>query len=71
MIAVRRDVGARRFAVHTGLPAGQRSLFSWAEFLTERPEEPKRGRRNEAPTLSLFKWALDREREGELAPVGA
>ena len=48
----------------------QRSLFSWAEFLADTSEEPlpPRGRRrNEAPTLSLFEWARDREREGALA----
>ena len=48
----------------------QRSLFSWAEFLADTSEEPlpPRGRRrHEAPTLSLFEWALDREREGVLA----
>ena len=48
----------------------QRSLFSWAEFLADTPEEPPppRGRRrHEAATLSLFEWARDREREGALA----
>ena len=47
----------------------QRSLFSWAEFLAGEPDEPERPRgrrRHEAPTLSLFEWALDREQEGEL-----
>ena len=47
----------------------QRSLFSWAEFLADTPEEapPPRGRRrHEAPTRSLFEWALNREREGAL-----
>ena len=50
----------------------QRSLFSWAEFMADEPEErlPPRGRRHdEAPTLSLFEWALEREQEGAL--VGA
>ena len=47
----------------------QRSLFSWAEFMAEEPAERKRRRQDEAPTLSLFEWALDREREGEM--VGA
>ncbi len=47
----------------------QRSLFSWAEFLADTPEEPlpPRGRRDEAPTLSLFEWALEREQEGALS----
>ena len=45
-------------------PGPQRSLFSWAEFMAG---EPKRPRRREAPTLSLFEWALGQEREGALA----
>ena len=57
------DVGDRR---DTG--ERQRSLFSWAEFMVEEPVKP-RHRRDEAPTLSLFEWALEREREAE--PAGA
>ena len=64
----------------TGLPVGgnaedetperQRSLFSWAEFLAEEPAEPTRRSRRPAPaSISLFEWALEREREAE--PVGA
>ena len=46
----------------------QRTLFSWAEFMADEQEEPpKRGRRDEAPTLSLFEWALEQEQEGTLA----
>ena len=45
----------------------QQSLFSWAEFMAE-PVKPK-GRKAQAPSLSLFEWAVEREREGE--PVGA
>ena len=47
----------------------QRTLFSWAEFMAEEQVEPRRRRRDEAPTLSLFEWALGREQDGEL--VGA
>ena len=47
-------------------PETQRSLFLWEEFLAKDREEPKRRHRNEAPTLSLFEWALEREREGGL-----
>ena len=48
--------------------APQRSLFSWAEFLAGEPDEPPtRPRRGDAPTLSLFEWALEREQEGALA----
>ena len=47
----------------------QQSLFSWAEFLAEEPVKPQRGRKREAPTLSLFEWALSAEQEGAL--VGA
>ena len=32
-----------------------------AEFMAGEPEEPRRTRRDEAPTLSLFEWALERE----------
>ena len=50
-------------------PEPRRSLFSWAEFLADTPEEevPPRGRRrDEAPTLSLFEWALEREQQGKV-----
>ena len=46
----------------------QRSLFSWAEFMAGETLEPEpRRRRHEAPTLSLFEWAMEREQEGALA----
>ena len=45
----------------------QQSLFSWAEFMAE-PVKPK-GRKAQAPSLSLFEWAVEQEREAE--PVGA
>ncbi|MXW24863.1 MAG: SWF/SNF helicase family protein [Dehalococcoidia bacterium] len=49
-------------------PEPQRTLFSWAEFMAGEPDEPpKRKRRDEAPTLSLFEWALEQEQEGALA----
>ncbi len=48
-------------------PERQRTLFSWAEFMAgESDEPPKPRRRDEAPTLSLFEWALEREQEGVL-----
>ena len=53
--------------------APQRSLFSWVEFLADTPDEPPppRGRRShEAPTLSLFQWALEQEQEGALVSAG-
>ena len=46
----------------------QQSLFSWAEFMAEEPVKPKR-RKAQAPSLSLFEWAVEQEREEE--PVGA
>ena len=46
----------------------QQSLFSWAEFMAEEPVKP-RGRKTQAPSLSLFAWAVEQEREEE--PVGA
>ena len=51
-------------------PEPQRSLCSWAEFLAQESPEPKPRRRREAPTLSLFEWALNREREESLAAAG-
>ncbi len=51
-------------------PERQRSLFSWAEFMAEEPAEPKRRGRRPAPaSISLFEWAVEREREAE--PAGA
>ena len=46
----------------------QQSLFSWAEFMAEEPVKPKR-RKAQAPSLSLFEWAVEQEQEAE--PVGA
>ena len=46
----------------------QQTLFSWAEFMTEEPVKPK-GRKAQAPSLSLFEWAVEQERDAE--PVGA
>ncbi len=45
----------------------QKTLFSWAELMAE-PVKPK-CRKAYAPSLSLFEWAVEREREAE--PVGA
>ena len=70
--AAPEPVAAEVVAVEAGAddaPEPQRTLFSWAEFMAEDQVEPRRRRRDEAPTLSLFEWALDREREEEL--VGA
>ena len=46
----------------------QQSLFSWAEFMAEEPVKPKR-HKTQAPSLSLFEWAVEQEQEAE--PVGA
>ena len=58
---------------HDDADERQRTLFSWAEFMAAEPDEPERsrGRREEAPTLSLFEWALEREQEGALAGAGS
>ena len=53
---------------HEEAPEPQQSLFSWAEFMAEEPVKP-RGRKTQAPSLSLFAWAVEQEREEE--PVGA
>ena len=51
--------------------AEQQSLFSWAEFLAEQPDEPKpRGRSARPAGPSLFDWALEREQEAGLAAAG-
>ena len=50
-------------------PEPQQSLFSWAEFMAEEPVKPKGSRKAQAPSLSLFEWAVERELEEE--PVGA
>ena len=37
----------------------QQSLFSWAEFMAEKPQKPKRRKRKSQPaTISMFEWAL-------------
>ena len=49
-------------------PERQRSLFSWAEFMAEEPAKPeRRSRRPEPASISLFEWALEREREAQPA----
>ena len=51
-------------------PEPQQSLFSWAEFMAEEPVKPRgRGGKTQAPSLSLFAWAVEQEQEEE--PVGA
>ena len=55
---------------HEEAPEPQQSLFSWAEFMAEEPVKPRgRGGKTQAPSLSLFEWAVEQEREEE--PVGA
>ena len=58
-------------AVTTVRKNSSRSLFSWAEFLADQPDEPKPRGRNQRPTgPSLFDWALEREQEAGLAAAG-
>ncbi len=67
-VIVEAGVGAEPVAGSEDAPERQRTLFSWAEFMAGEPDEPpKRQRRDEAPTLSLFEWALEQEQEGALA----
>ena len=55
---------------HDEAPEPQQSLVSWAEFMAEEPVKPRgRGGKTQAPSLSLFEWAVEQEREEE--PVGA
>ena len=62
-------VGADADDPRDDAPERQRSLFSWAEFVADGKVGP-RGRRDEAPMLSLFEWALERERESVPAGEG-
>ncbi len=56
---------------HHGSSETLQSLFSWAEFLTEPDEQPKRGSRRSAQSgPSLFDWALEREQEAGLVAAG-
>ena len=42
----------------------QRSLFSWAEFMAAEPVKPKgRGRKPQPAIMSMFEWAMEREKE--------
>ena len=50
----------------------QQSLFSWAEFMAQKPVKPKgRSHKPQPATLSMFEWALTLEQEREGDPVGA
>ncbi len=61
-------VGVEGDGRHEHADDRQRTLFSWAEFMAGEPDEPpKPRRRDEAPTLSLFEWALEQEQEGALS----
>ena len=55
---------------HDEAPEPQQTLVSWAEFMAEEPVKPRgRGGKTQTPSLSLFEWAVEMEREEE--PVGA
>ena len=49
----------------------QQSLFSWAEFMAEEPVKPRRNRKPQPATLSMFEWAMTQEQQREEEPVGA
>ena len=50
----------------------QRTLFSWAQFMTEEPLKPRgRSRKPQITSLSLFDWAVSLERQREEEHVGA
>ena len=56
---------------HTGVVPQQRDLFSWAEFLADKPTPTKNRRRKQVePSTSLFEWALEREQQAGLAVAG-
>ena len=55
---------------HDEDPEPQQSLFSWAEFMAEEPEKPKRKNGKSQPaSLSMFEWAMEQEREKETVGV--
>ena len=54
---------------HDEAPEPQQTLFSWAEFMAEEPVKPK-GRKTQAPSLSLFEWAVEQEQEKETVGAG-
>ena len=55
--------------LHDEAAEPQQSLFSWAEFMAAEPVKPKgRKSKHQFATLSIFEWALEREKEAE--PVG-
>ena len=56
---------------HTGAAPQQQDLFSWAEFLADKPTPTKNRRRKQVePSTSLFEWALEREQQAGLAAAG-
>ena len=46
-------------------PEPQQSLFSWAEFMAEEPVKPKRNRKPQPASLSMFEWAMTLEEQRE------
>ena len=56
---------------HDEAPEPQQTLFSWAEFMAEKPVKPKRGNGKLQPaTPSLFEWALSLEQQRETVGAG-
>ena len=56
---------------HTGVAPQQQDLFSWAEFLSDKPTTTKRRRQKQVqPSASLFEWALEQEQQAGLAAAG-
>jgi len=56
---------------HHSAPGAQPTLFSWAEFLAEQPEQPKPRGRNPRPSgPSLFDWALGQQQGASRAAAG-
>ena len=55
---------------HNGeAPEMQQSLFSWAEFMAETPQKPKKNGKEKSRTLSMFEWALSLEEEKQAETV--
>ena len=55
---------------HNGeAPEMQQSLFSWAEFMAETPQKPRKNGKEKSQTLSMFEWALSLEEEKQAETV--
>ena len=56
---------------HDENPEPQQTLFSWAEFMAEESVKPKvRKGKSQPASMSMFEWAMEKEREKEAVSAG-